>query len=413
MGARRIFSRGIGHLLILLLVTSASPAVPPTQQASAGPAARQIGTVKAIQAGVVVLATDAGAEVSASVQPGAKILRSEPGQTDLKAAEPISIAEIQVGDRVLVRGKASEDGKSLAATMVVAIKKASIEQKRSREREDWQKRGLGGLVKAADAATQTLTITLPALAGSKPVAVRIAPHTVLRRYAPNSVRYDDAKVGKFEDIKPGDQFRGRGARSADGSEFAAEEIITGSFRNIAGTVSAVDAGAGTLTVADLATKQPVVVRVTPDSSMHKLPEMMAEGIAMRLKGDPPNGAPNGPGGAAGQSTRPAGPPAGGPPPGGPPGGGRERGPAPGGPGGEGPPDFQQMIARLPAARLADFPKGEAVMFVATAGTNPGEATAVNLLGGVEPLLRASPGEGQEFLFSGWSLGGPSQEGVNQ
>ena len=197
----------------------------------------------------MILGTDSGSEVGVSVQAGAKILRAEPGQTDLKAAEAIPFLEIQAGDRVLVRGEASEDGKSLAATMVVAIKKASIEEKQAREREDWQKRGLGGLVKVTDPALQTITITLPALAGSKPVVVRVAPQTILRRYAPNSVRFDDAKPGKFADIKPGDQFRGRGRRSADGSEFEAEEIITGSFRNIAGPVSSVDAGAKTLTVA--------------------------------------------------------------------------------------------------------------------------------------------------------------------
>lgn len=419
MRARRLSSRFTGFILaggffLIAYSTLGARALLCAQQPAASAGTRQIGTVKSIKENIILLTTDAGSEVSVAVPPDARILRAEPGQTDLKSAESFPFQEIQAGDRVLVRGKVSEDAKSLAATLVVAIKKASIEQKRAREREDWQKRGLRGLVKAPDPATQTLVITTSALTGSKPVLVRLAPTSVLRRYAANSVRFDDAKLGNFEDIKPGDQFRGRGARSADGSEFAAEEIITGSFRNIAGTVSAVDASAGTLTVADLATKQPVVVRVTPDSSLHKLPEMMAEGIAMRLKGAPPNGAPNGPpGSAGGQVARPAGPPAGGPPSGGPPGGWRERGPGPGDSAGNGPPDFQQMVARLPTAKLADFPKGEAVMIVATAGNNPGEATAINLLGGVEPLLRASPGEGQEFLISGWSLGGPSQEGATQ
>jgi hypothetical protein len=281
--------------------------------------------------------------------------------------------------------------------MVVAIKKEAIEQKHSREREDWQKRGLGGLVKTVDATTHSITITTSALAGSKPVIVHLSPDAVQRRYAASSVRFDDAKPGKFEDIKPGDQFRGRGQRSADGAEFTAEEIITGSFRSIAGTISSVDASTKALTVADLISKHPVVVRVTPETSLHVLPAMMAEGIAQRVKGGPPNGPPPG---ANGQSPPPGAPqPGAGPPPGGPPGNGQQ--------------DFQQMIARLPAATLAEFPKGEAVMIVATAGNNPAEATAINVVGGVEPLLRASPGGGEPMMISPWSLGGPAPEGGGQ
>src|SRR5262245_40320367 len=215
-----------------LALGTSSPLI--AQQPGAVQLTRQLGTVKSIAEGSLVIAPDNGSDVNVSVGPGAKTLRLEPGQTDLKAAEPIQFDEIQPGDRVLVRGKASEDGKSFAATMVIAIKKASIEQKQSREREDWQKRGLGGLVKTVDSKTNTVTISTRTPSGTKPVAVRIAPATIIKRYAANSVRYDDAKPGKLGDIKPGDQFRGRGKRSADGNEFEAEEIITGTFRNIAG-----------------------------------------------------------------------------------------------------------------------------------------------------------------------------------
>ena len=402
-----------GRLLFLasLATTLLAATLPcPAQQAAAGASARQIGAVKEIKEKTIVLVTDAGAQIDVAVQETARLLRTDPGQTDLKAATAIEFREIQVGDRILVRGKASEDGKVLAASMVVAIKKEAIEQKQAREREDWQKRGLGGLVKAVDPATRSITITTSALAGRKPVVVHVSPDTVLRRYAPNSVRFDDATLGKFEEIKAGDQFRGRGNRSADGSEFAAEDMITGSFRSIAGTISLVDAGAKTVTVADLISKHPVLVRVTPETSLHVLPAMMAEGIAMRLKGGQPGGPPNGsPPSASGQLP----PPAGSAPGGGPPGASRGQGQIPGGGPRNGPQDFQQMIARLPAATLSDFPKGEAVMIVATAGNDPGEATAINLVGGVEPLLRAAPEGGEQMMLSPWSLGGPATEGSSQ
>ena len=51
--------------------------------------------------------------------------------------------------------------------------------------------------------------------------------------------------------------------------------------------ASVDAGSGSLTVMDLATKKPVVIKVTPDSQMRKLPEMMARGIAALLYGTAP------------------------------------------------------------------------------------------------------------------------------
>ena len=42
---------------------------------------------------------------------------------------------------------------------------------------------------------------------------------------------------------------------------------------------------------DLLTKQPVTVKVAADSQLRKLPQMMAQRIAMRLKGQTPEGHP--------------------------------------------------------------------------------------------------------------------------
>ena len=68
----------------------------------------------------------------------------------------------------------------------------------------------------------------------------------------------------------------------------AQEIVSGSFRNIAGLVQSVDPAKNTITVMDLATKKPVTVRITNDSQMHKLPAQMAIFLAMRLKGLAPD-----------------------------------------------------------------------------------------------------------------------------
>jgi len=396
-------AKGRSSLFIALLVTGsfvawiASVSTLTAQQPGAGPGVRQIGTVKAIHNSTIVLTTDSGLEINLDVQPTSRLLRAEPGQKDLRTAVPLQFGEIQAGDRLLVRGRLSDDGKTLAASLIVAIKKASIEEKQAHEREDWRKRGLGGLVKEVDPVSHTVTITTSALAGSKPVTVRFSPDAILRRYSPESVRYEDAKPGKFEEIKAGDQFRGRGNRSADGKEFEAEEIITGSFRSIAGTISSIDADGKTLAVADLITKHAVLVRITGDTSLHRLPGHLADMIAQQLEAGPNGGPPTGspPAGAPQGHGQPHGQPAGVRPP------------------GNGLRDFQQMVAQLPPTPIADFPKGDAVMIVATSGNNPEEATAINLLGGVEPILRVSPEGGREMIMTPWSLGGPAPAGQDQ
>jgi hypothetical protein len=65
---------------------------------------------------------------------------------------------------------------------------------------------------------------------------------------------------------------------------------------------------------------------------------------------------------------------------------------------------------MPAVKLADLQKGEAVMMVATQGSANSEPTAITLLTGVEPILTASPGgNGAAMLLAPWSLSMPSGE----
>ncbi len=128
---------------------------------------------------------------------------------------------------------------------------------------------------------------MAALGTVKKIAIHISKDTILRRYAADSVRFDDAKPGTLDQIKPGDQLRARGTRNEDGSEFVAEEIVSGSFRNIAGTVSSIEVSQNTISVTDLKTKKPVLVKFTADSQLRKLPPMMAQRIATRLKGGKP------------------------------------------------------------------------------------------------------------------------------
>src|SRR5882757_10076136 len=289
-------------LCIALLGAAVSHAqtAPPASTATKTPPV--VGTIKSITDESLTVATDAGAQTKVTVTPATKLLRVPPGSKDLSQAEAIPFSEFQPGDRVLVRLRCAGDPPVCEAGSVIAMKKSDIAEKQAHEREEWQKHGIGGLVKSVDAAQGTITIGTMTAAGKKDVAVAIGKTTVIRRYAPGSVKFDDAKVSSLSEVNAGDQLRARGVRSADSVSFAADEVVTGAFRNIAGTITAVDAGAGTITVSDLATKKPEVVKVSSDSQLRKLPPQMAQMIAMRLKGGPPAGAPTAPGAA---TTAPA------------------------------------------------------------------------------------------------------------
>jgi hypothetical protein len=362
-------------------------------QAAAGSAVKNVGVVKSIHEKNLVLKTDAGPEISISVPDGARIVRLAAGQTDLKSAPAITFAEIQIGDRMLLRGRAGANG-DIEATTIVVMKQADVVQKQQHDREDWQRRGTGGIVSAIDAAAGTFTISItPTLS----VLVKTSKDTNFLRYSPNSVKFADAQKGTIDQIKTGDQLRARGTRSADGKEIAAEEVISGTFRNIAGTISSIDAANNSITVKDILARKSVVIKFNSDSQLRKLAPQMAQRLAFFLKG----GAQAGPGGApAGGQTPANGTPGAGAGPG-------------GGPGGRpaGGPDFQQMLNRIPSITLADLQKEDAVMVVATQGTTGNEVTAITLLGGVEPILTASPnGTSAAALFSGWNMGAPGGEG---
>src|SRR5215469_12966909 len=370
---------------------------PPAAAPTAG-LARKLGTVKSVNGNTITLQADSGSDFRAVVQDSTRILRIPPGQTDLKNAVPIKLQEVQVGDRMLVRGKAGDVPDSIAALQIMVMTKSDVAQKQQQDLQDWQKRGVGGIVSAVDPAAGSVTV---AVTPASSFEVKTSKATSFLRYAPNSVKFSDAQKGTFDQIKVGDQLRARGNRGADGKEVSAEEVISGTFRNIAGTVTATDAANNTVTVKDILAKKSVVVKLSAESQMRKLPPQLAQRIAFVLKT---------PAGAQGPSSTaaPAGSTGGSNAPGsnGGPGGGAELRLGLG-QGRGGPPDFQQMINRLPALTLADLQKDEAVMIVSTAGTGNSEVTAITLLSGVEPILTASPnGASAAALLSGWNLSAP-------
>jgi hypothetical protein len=350
----------------------------------------QLGTVKTISPTSLTITPDTGGDATVQLDATTKIVAIPPGEKDLSKAVALQASDLQPGDRVRVRTRLGEDGKSLVAASVIAIKQTDLAARHQKEMQEWQ-RGVGGLVKSVDASARTVTISSLS-AATKDIKIVLPPSATLRRYAPGSVRFDDAKPSTLDEIHPGDQLRARGTRSADGTEFTAQEIVTGAFRNLSGVLSAVDPTARTLTFQDLATKKTVSVAVNKDSQLKKIPEMLAQRLAMRLKG----GAQETQAGAAQQSAMV-----------------RARSPegAPrNGVGGGG--DLQQLLARLPSASISDLQKGDAVLIVATQETATTKPTVITLLSGVEPILSASPNGGSASLLTPWTLSS-APEGGNQ
>lgn len=356
-------------LQILLTAALASAAV--------AQAPRVSGTVKAATADSITVAPATGDAVSVAVGAETKLMQVAPGSTNLASATPIAAADIAVGDRVIVTGTAGDTAAALHAARVIVMKSGAIAQSHAAEEAAWRQGG-GGLVKSVDAGAGTIVL----MSGAKTVTVHVSGKTNFKRYSGDSVKFEDAVASSLAEVKPGDQLRVRGTKSADGSSVDADAIVTGAFANYSGLLTAVDGTAGTVTLKDLASKKVVVVKVTAGSDVHRVPAMMAQRLAAVAKGGAAAGAPA----------------AGGPPAGGAEGRGGARGAGA---------DLSSMLARLPTETLGGLKTGDAVMIVATQPAS-GDATAVTLLAGVEPILEASP-KG-ETVLSPWSVGGAAPEG---
>jgi hypothetical protein len=365
----------IGLALAMLLAA-------PLAQAQA--ATRFLGTVTAINGNMLTVKPAQGDAQQVEVPSTAQLKRIAPGQTNLSAAVAMQFSELAVGDRVLVNLDPNATGSTAQAVRVVAIKQEDVAKKQQEETEAWQ-HGVGGLVKSVDTASGVILVTTGSGATLKTITVKTSPTTELERYAPASVSFEDAKPAPITAIQPGDQLRARGQRNDDGTEIAADAVVSGGFRNISGTIVSIDTAGSSLVVKDLATKRPVTVRITPQVQMRRLPDRMAQMIAARLKGMAAGGSVNArPQGAAnaGQGS----------------GQGAQRGSG----------DMQQVLSRAPTIQLSDLQKGEAVMLVSTQGAS--DVTAITLLAGVEPLLEAPA---SQDLLSNWSMGSGSPEEAAQ
>jgi hypothetical protein len=304
------------------------------------------------------------------------------------------------------------DGKTVPARTVVIMTKGDLAQKHERDRAEWQKRGVVGVVTALNANNKEVTISTRGR-DTKTVTIDASAAT-FERYSPDSVKFADAKASSFADLQPGDTVRALGDKNEDGTHLKAEELVSGAFETIAGTVDSVDAATGEVRITNLQTKKPMVVRTNQNSLLRRLDPQVAALLARRLRPDSSSGAGTAaPGGGnrppAAENAPPQGGPAG---PG--PGAGGQGGPRGGfgGPGGGATGgDLQQILERMPQLSLAELKKGDAVIVSSSKGPDDSSVTAFAFVAGVEPFLAAAPRTAGQVNLGSWNLdlgGGPEQ-----
>jgi hypothetical protein len=368
-----------------------------------------IGEVVAVDANSkqLFVRTDAGSVVVASVADSTVFKKLPPGATKIENATDIAFADVAAGDRVFARGTPSDDRKTVASRMVIVMTKADLAKKSEAEREEWRRRGVAGVVTALNPATKEITIQpfggRPAggpAAGAAPngqapsggqqaggppappapVVIAAGGEGVkFRRYTQTSVKFSDAKSSSFEELKVGDQVRAKGDRSPDGARFTPEEVVSGSFRTVVGTVKEVNPATRELQIVTLEGDKPMTVVLSKDSELKQVP---AEFAQMMMRGPGGAGGPGGgPGAGSGNAVVQRGP--GGQ-------GGGQGGPGAGQGGAGGPRrmggGLQEMLERLPAANVEDIKPNTMVVF-STTGEDPAKATAIQLVAGVDPIVQ--------------------------
>ena len=375
-----------------------------TQGSDPGIAAKHaIGEVKTIDAAAkqITIKTDAGSTVTVALSDKTTYKRLAPGETSLTNAADITFAEVGEGDRIMARGTVSEDKKSVPALQIIVMTKGDLAKKQDAERAEWRRRGIVGVIAAIKPDTHEITITHRAMGGSQSVVLPVSDKTEMRRYAPDSIKFSDAKPSDFNELKVGDQLRALGDRTDDPLRFNPQKIVTGSFRTVGGVVTAVDPATGEIKINELEKKTPLTIVIKQDAVLRRFPPASEMGAMMGGFGRTPGG-PGGSGGAAaapssgqaqaapaGGQAQPAQRPQGGGP------GGAAGGPG-GGPGRSGF-NINDMLERLPTISLADVKVGDTIIVSSTQGADPARLTAISLVTGADTMLamlapRPQPGQ---------------------
>jgi hypothetical protein len=218
--------------------------------------------------------------------------------------------------------------------------------------------------------TKEITITHRTMAGNQSVVIPVTDKTEMVRYAPDSIKFADAKPSNFGELKVGDQLRALGDRTEDPLRFNPEKVVTGSFRTVGGVVTAIDAATGEIKMNELEKKTPLTVVIKQDAVLRRFPAEF--GMGPRPGGGGPGAAAPAAGGQ-GQTAQGNAPQ-------------RPQGGGPGGPGGRPGFNVNDMLERLPTISIADVKVGDTIIVSSTQGLDPSRLTAISLVAGADTLL---------------------------
>ena len=343
--------------------------------ALAQPAKSVVGTVSLFKAETaeIEIRPDNGAPVAMKVTADTMAQKVAPGVTDLKKAEPIKVTDVALGDRVLATPEPGTNN----LRRIVVMSATDIVKKNEADRMDWARRGVSGVV-AAKIGDQ-VTLKIRTLAGENQAVVTVTAKTSFKRYAPDSVKFADAKSSKLAEISVGDQVRARGVKSEDGLKVTAEDLVFGTFVTRAGTITSVNADTREIAVKDLANNKPLVIRTTADSQIKKMPDMAGMMGGMGRGGMPAGGPPGMGGGGRGM-------------------------------------DINAMLERMPLAKLEDLKVGETIVVSSTKGAKSNEVTAIMMLANADGILQtiaAQSGSGRGAGMPGaGAMGGGMSGGMD-
>ena len=285
---------------------------------------------------------------------------------DLNAAKEMKITDIAIGDRVLV---ALEPGRAELRRIIV-MSAADIARRNEAERQDWTRRGVSGIVASKDG--NDIKLKMRSMQGEAEALVTVGPKTTYKRYAPDSVKFADARASKLDEINVGDQLRARGQKSEDGLKVGAQDVVFGTFQTRAGAIVAVDETNKAITVKELGTNKPLVIKLTADSQLKEMPDFAAMfagrgGVGFATGGAAPAGwgvgRMGGPGTAGGRAGAGF--------------------------------DLAKMLERMPATTLDKLKAGQMIVVSSTKGTTRDQVTAITLLANADLLIQMASAQGAD------------------
>ncbi|HEX8178108.1 MAG TPA: hypothetical protein VF525_01055, partial [Pyrinomonadaceae bacterium] len=358
------------RVLLCISVLLMIAAVGAAQPTAGTPQNRAVGVVTAVDAPArrIKIKTDDGRQLTIQLDDVTPLLRVPPGAAGADGAVKTTLAEVAVGERVFARGTLAADGAGFVAQQVVISRVDGA----GRAGTDERGRALGGRITALKPETKEITVQArtPDGQGRQVTISAAGPQVRFLRIAPDSLSLKDALPGSFAALQLGDQLRATGERSADGTRFTAEEIVSGSILRVGGTVTGINAAANEITISTPASDKPLVVALGARSQLRRIPAETAAAFererAQARTGTGGRDAARGT--TSGNDTRPDARP-------------RRDGQT-----------MQELFRSLPVVTLADLKRGDAVLVTGTPGADAARLTAIILLTGDAELLTRLQGQ---------------------